>query len=414
MSSICRGPNGLKTIQFSDKELEGRPKIHLGKTSLEVAKSVQVRLQGLIASKKAGLPLDSETATWVGKIDKELHDRLIRIGLAQPRQVNARPVTLGEFLDEYTAALGHQKPNTTRNNLRARRLLEEFFDTNRTLASITEGDADDYRHWLLNEKKLAKGGIGRDIGRAKTLFKAATRKRLIPENPFAHVQCPSQTNSSRKKYVPLDLVEQVIAACPDNDWRLIFAFPRFAGLRIPSEIQNLKWSDIDWENDRFTVRATKVEHHAGHETRVVPIFPELRPYLEAARRDAKEGCEYVIARAKGGPNLRRYAEQIIKKAGVQQWPKLFVNLRASCEKDLMEVHRPDAVLTWIGHSARVHLQHYAPGATECDFRKAVQIPVQSPAGSMRQEPSTLHDARERSLDAAKNDKNQYPRQGSNL
>jgi hypothetical protein len=34
--------------------------------------------------------------------------------------------------------------------------------------SITEGDADDYRSWLLNIKKLAKGGIGRDIGRAKT------------------------------------------------------------------------------------------------------------------------------------------------------------------------------------------------------------------------------------------------------
>ena len=40
----------------------------------------------------------------------------------------------------------------------------------------------------------------------------------------------------------------------------------------------------------------------------------------------------------------------------------------------MEVHRPDAVLTWIGHSARVALDHYAPGPTESDYQKAVQNP----------------------------------------
>ena len=80
----------------------------------------------------------------------------------------------------------------------------------------------------------------------------------------------------------------------------------------------------------------------------------------------------------------------------------------------MEVHRPDAVLTWIGHSAQVHLQHYAPGATECDYQKAVQNPVQSPAVSARHEPSTLHESREKSLDVANDAENQYPRQGSNL
>lgn len=412
MASVCCEGNGRRYIQAN--ELPGRPKVRLGKVSDKVAESIRTKVESLIAAKASGQPLDQETAAWLGRIDTRLHDKLVKAGLVMPRQRDARPVTLGEFLDEYFSALGPQKPNTARNNLRARRLLEEFFDGNRTLASITEGDADDYRNWLLNTKRLAKGGVGRDIGRAKTLFKAAARKRLIPESPFAHLQCPSQTNPSRKKYIPGDVIELVIAACPNHEWRLIFAFSRYAGLRIPSEIQNLKWADIHWESNRFTVRATKVEHHAGRETRSIPIFPELRPYLEAARRDAKEGCEYVISRAEGGPNLRRYAEQIIKKAGVQQWPKLFVNLRASCEKDLMEVHRPDAVLTWIGHSAQVHLQHYAPGATECDYQKAVQNPVQSPAVSARQEPSTLHEAREKSLDSAKDDKSQYPRQGSNL
>ena len=80
----------------------------------------------------------------------------------------------------------------------------------------------------------------------------------------------------------------------------------------------------------------------------------------------------------------------------------------------MEVHRPDAVLAWIGHSARVALDHYAPGPTESDYQKAVQNPVQSTAVSGHQEPSTLHHAREKSLDVVKDAENHYPRQGSNL
>jgi len=72
------------------------------------------------------------------------------------------------------------------------------------------------------------------------------------------------------------------------------------------------------------------------------------------------------------------------------------------------------VLAWIGHSARVALQHYAPGPTESDYQKAVQNPVQSTAVSAHQEPSAIHDAREKSLDVVKEAEKKYPRQGSNL
>jgi integrase len=412
MASISREPNGAKTIQFVDGDK--RRSIRLGKFSDKAAQSVRAKVESILAASASGQPLDQETAAWLGRIDDKLHNRLVRAGLVQPRQEDTPPVTLGQFLDAYFSSLGPQKPNTARNNLRARRLLEEYLGTGRTLISITEGDGDAYRNWLLKEKKLAKSGIGRDIGRAKTFFKAATRRRLIPASPFAHVQCPSQINPSRKHYIPLEVIAKVIAACPDNEWRLIFAFARFAGLRIPSEIEGLKWSDIHWEASRFTVNAHKVAHHAGHETRSVPIFPQLRPYLEAAHEELGHGCEYVVPRAKDGPNLRRYAQQIIKRAGVPQWPKLFVNCRASCEKDLMEGHRPDAVLGWIGHSARVALQHYAPGPTETDYQKAVQNPVHSTAAVGHQEPSSLHVAREKSLDVVKVAETQYPRQGSNL
>jgi integrase len=409
MASISREPNGRKTIQFVDGDK--RRSLRLGKVSEKVATLVRIKVEALLAARASGHPIDQETAAWLGRIDAALHRRLHKAGLVASRRSDAAPLTLGEFLEGLFSRQGPQKPNTARNNLRARSLLEEFFGKSRRLNSITEVDADEYQGWLLNVKKLARGGIGRDLGRAKTFFKLAVRQRLIAASPFAHIRCPSQTNSGRKEYVPAEVVEKVIEACPAHDWRLIFALARYAGLRIPSEIQGLKWTDIDWELGRFTARAPKVEHHAGHETRTIPIFPQLRPHLEAAREAAPPGAKLVVSRAKNGPNLRRPAESIIKRAGVTQWGKLFVNLRASCEKDLMEIHRPDAVLGWIGHSARVALEHYAPGPTESDFQKAVQNPVHAPAVAPPPQSSDVHETREKKRVRRSREKNLIPSTG---
>jgi len=38
----------------------------------------------------------------------------------------------------------------------------------------------------------------------------------------------------------------MLDACPDAEWRLIFALARLGGLRVPSEILCLTWGDIHW------------------------------------------------------------------------------------------------------------------------------------------------------------------------
>jgi integrase len=60
----------------------------------------------------------------------------------------------------------------------------------------------------------------------------------------------------------------------------LVALSRFGGVRVPSEALTLHWRDIDWSADRMTVHSPKTEHHVGKASRVVPIFGELRPYLE--------------------------------------------------------------------------------------------------------------------------------------
>ncbi|MGD1043152.1 MAG: tyrosine-type recombinase/integrase [Sedimentisphaerales bacterium] len=101
--------------------------------------------------------------------------------------------------------------------------------------------------------------------------------------------------------------------------------------------RGLTWRDIDWDKGRMLVRSPKTAHHVGHESRLVPLFPELLPYLREVFEQAEPGTEYVITRyRKHNCNLRTQFERIIAKAGLKSWPKLFQNLRSTRETELTE------------------------------------------------------------------------------
>ena len=95
----------------------------------------------------------------------------------------------------------------------------------------------------------------------------------------------------------------------------VFALNRFGGLRCPSEVIELEWSNVNWERDRFWVRSPKTEHHEGKEGRWVPIFPELRPYLHDAFDAAEPGAVKIVTIVDfEGSALRRRFARIIRRA----------------------------------------------------------------------------------------------------
>ena len=64
------------------------------------------------------------------------------------------------------------------------------------------------------------------------------------------------------------------------------------------------------------------EIRADHGIREIPIFPELKPYLEDVFELAEPGDEFVITRyRKKNANLRTQLLRILKRAGIAPWPK---------------------------------------------------------------------------------------------
>jgi integrase len=165
------------------------------------------------------------------------------------------------------------------------------------------------------------------------------------------------------------VIEKVFEACSHDNWRLVIVLTRYGGLRIPSVRQNLKWSDIDWLGGRFTVRVPKKEHLDGHETRIVPIFPEIRPYLRQAFEETPAGSVYVLHR-----DGYAYAGvlQAVERASVEPWPKLLQNLRASRETVLMQTYPAHVVDDWLGNYREVAIDHYLQ-VTDADYARASAV-----------------------------------------
>ena len=78
-----------------------------------------------------------------------------------------------------------------------------------------------------------------------------------------------------------ETLAKVIDAAIDVAWRLIAAFARFRGLRMPREALALRWTDIAWAHEKINVRSPKTEHHEGKGERTIPMFDERKEPLEA-------------------------------------------------------------------------------------------------------------------------------------
>jgi integrase len=369
MASIANDPGGRRRILFVAPD-GSRKTVRLGKVSQRFAAGVKLRVEHLLAAKLTGQAPDADTARWVAGLDELLAERLAAVGLiprTEPSEASSS--TLAGFIAQYIADRPRMKPNTLKNYRQTERSLNEFFGPSRVLTSITPGDCDEWQARQV-AAGFAPATIGRNVKRAKQFFRAAVRKKLLPENPAADLKAAAQVNKAREHYVSREDVDRIIAECPDAEWRLIVALARYGGLRTPSETFALTWADVDWERGRLTVRSPKTEHCPGGGSRLVPLFPELRPHLEAVFDAAEPGTVHVIAKHRlDSGNLRTQFERLMARAGVAQWPRLFQNMRASRETELAQEYPLHVVVTWIGNSAPIAARHYLQ-VTDADFDRA--------------------------------------------
>ena len=373
-------------------EVHRRGRIRLGPNKT-AATLIHGHVQVLEGALKYGVPPGPGTLAWLQEIDSALRSRLEILGLIQPSAV----VTLSALCDRYMQSLGG-KPSTAKSRRQTVDALLRYFHPDTAVNQIKVADAHAFRTWMVSkgrkcraasedrplppgqkppERSLAQATVSRRIKQCRTIFDIAVSSKQITSNPFAEVKAGKQSNPARQFFVPRDVCLRVAEEIPHAEGRLVFVLARWGGLRVPSEVLDLRWDGVDWSKRRLSFRVPKTEHHEGKETRTCPLFPEIVPHLELAWDRANPGevwvCPWLRALKGPGSVITNMIVDALKRLGVKRWPKLLTNLRATRATEIEDLFGAKAESEWIGHGVSVAMRHYLM-VTDEKWKMACKMP----------------------------------------
>ena len=200
----------------------------------------------------------------------------------------------------------------------------------------------------------------------------------------------SFVNRENDRIINMEEYAKLLDACPNQEWRTIIALARIGGLRCPSELKRLRWTDINWAENRFLVRASKTERYAGQGERIVPLFPELRTELNRHDSlDETEGNEFVIEQYQGTSwRLGAVFQRIAHRAGLGTIKRPYDNMRMSRSNEVLARWGEIKESLWIGHSTKVMKEHYLY-LSDSDFMEAAEVRLEN-QNSHAKSHATMH------------------------
>ena len=318
---------------------------------LTARKLHQRMVEQIQAANASGQSYSVEVATWTANIGDDLHTKLVNAGLLRQRQRR----TLKAFIDDYIEERSDWKPGTRDAFRTATKKMMAFFGKDTPLENVTAEQCHKYKAELL--RKYSQGYTAKQIERAKNLFSTIKKRKLISENPFEDVVAGRRSNPDKMYFVSVEEFQALIDACNSPKQRLIIALARWGGLRSPSELPGLKWSEVNWERNRFIVHSPKTEKQ-GKSKRTVPIFKELYPFFRDAFESAPEGVDRVFPEITAKKSLGSFIAKTATRAGIVLWVKPFQNMRSTRATELIEIYPAHIVNAWLGHTEAVAMAHY--------------------------------------------------------
>lgn len=312
--------------------------------------------------------------------------------------------TLGELYRRYVDAKKRDLKASTRRTDDC--VFADFLATVGPETRASEFSAKDAFEYVERLKsRLAEATWTKRLGVLKKLFNWAVENELVDANPFRKIRGGSQANKERIFYVDWNASARILDACESQEWRALFVFMRYAGARAESETRELRWGDVEFERRRLTIRSPKTERYKGGDKRSFPLFPELEREFRALKSEREEaaggpvdGADFVFRRGLTAANMRKPFLKTLERAGVECWPKLFQNLRASCDQDVSNRVAPHVAGELLGHSPSVAARHYLK-ANEADFARLLAFGAFAEPGAVAPSADVL-DASFDALDAA--------------
>ena len=232
----------------------------------------------------------------------------------QPR----RKLIFDNLLKKYlTWAKKHKEVSSYNRDLTSSKPLGKCFN-GKLISSITHEELEQYMIQRLDgvlrvkdvsrKSNLCSATVNREVVLMKHMFKKAVEWGYLRHNQLRYVKMLKEP-AGRIRYVTADEWQRLISAST-LEARDIFIFAANTGMRT-SEIFNLKWVDIDWEQRQIIVSKTK-----NNMPRIVPMNQVVHKLL--VKRHQKVTSSYVFPGKDGKPRttVRTAFKAACKRAGI--------------------------------------------------------------------------------------------------
>ena len=313
---------------------------------------------------------EKAVANWLQTLSDDLRSKLAKAGLITVHE----PKTCKKLWDAFLRNKKDVKYKTLQTYLASQTLFLETFLPAEPIEKITLDRLLEWKATLLD--RYAAASVATFLKTVRTVLNWAVEQDWLPKSPMKNIPIGSFENRDNDRTITREEYAKLLGACPNQEWRTIIALARMGGLRCPSELQMLRWSDINWSENRFLVRSPKTERHAGHRERIVPLFPELREELDRHfLLDETVGNEFVIQSFQGSTwRMGTLFQKIAHLAGLGMVVRPFDNLRMSRGNEVLRQFGETKESLWIGHSSAVMKKHYFR-LSDADFSEAAEAAV---------------------------------------
>ncbi len=383
MASLSKDGSGWR-ILFVCPATKKRRTIRTGKCAKKHAQTARNMVEKLTEARRFNTGLDGQVVEWLKGIDATLRTRLAKAGLVE----DVKTTTLGKFLDEFFDQR-RQRGDVTESTLtvwgHTRRNLVAFLGADKVLRTITLADAENWNAWLKSSEGLAENTIRKRCQFARRFFRVAERRGLVDHNPFKGLVGTVVPVPERQVFIDRETIDDVLDQCPTPEHRLLLLFARYMGVRVPSEIVPLQWSDINWETMQIIIASPKTKRYRDGHQRVVPIFPEVAKELQQAWDAAPSGAVYIFPSIRSAEkNQGTWLKRAILRAGRQPWPKAWVNLRSTRATELVDQYPSHVAAAWLGHTEVIANRHYRQ-VTKGHVQRATSQPTGTMPGEKAKE-----------------------------
>jgi integrase/recombinase XerD len=171
------------------------------------------------------------------------------------------------------------------------------------------------------DKLQIAGHSSRNVNQIFTIlrlpFRVAFAEGLIDHNPLAAIK-GLRGRKAEKGVFSREQISQLLAASPDDEWRVLIALGYYTGARL-GDLSQLTWGAIDEKSNTISFKQKKTEHKTGGVV-LIPIHPELARYIGVLPRGIGKASllpALSTKRGNGKTGLSSTFKSIMTAAGIE-------------------------------------------------------------------------------------------------